>query len=35
VALRNRPEPSSLFDLSRQMRAIEGVGGLQITHARN
>ena len=35
VALRSRPYPSSLFDLSRHMRAIDGVGGLQITHARN
>jgi putative Mg2+ transporter-C (MgtC) family protein len=35
VALRTRPDPSSLFDLSRHMRAIEGVSCLQITHARN
>jgi putative Mg2+ transporter-C (MgtC) family protein len=35
VALRSRPYPNSLFELSRHMRALEGIGGLQITHARN
>jgi hypothetical protein len=35
VALRSRPDPSSLFDLSRNLRALKGIGGLQITHARN
>jgi putative Mg2+ transporter-C (MgtC) family protein len=35
VALRSRPEPSSLFEISRQLRAIAGVDRLQISHARN
>jgi putative Mg2+ transporter-C (MgtC) family protein len=35
LALRSRPDPSSLFELSRHMRAIEGVSSLQIAHARN
>ena len=35
VALKSRPEPSSLFELSRLLRAIPGVDSLQISHARN
>ena len=35
VALKSHPNPGSLFELSRHLRAIEGVGGLQISHARN
>lgn len=35
VALKSRPEPSSLFELSRLLRGIPGVDSLQISHARN
>ncbi|MES2581921.1 MAG: MgtC/SapB family protein [Pseudomonadota bacterium] len=35
VALRSRPEPNSLFELSRKLREVEGVDSLQISHARN
>lgn len=35
VALRSRPEPNSLFELSRKLREIEGVDSLQLSHARN
>jgi putative Mg2+ transporter-C (MgtC) family protein len=35
VALRSRPDPSSLFALSRHLRALDGVGGLHIAYARN
>lgn len=35
VALKSRPEPNSLFELSRQLRRIDGVDSLQISHARN
>jgi len=35
VALRSRPEPNSLFELSRKLREIAGVDSLQISHARN
>jgi putative Mg2+ transporter-C (MgtC) family protein len=35
VALRSRPEPNSLFELSRQLRKVTGVDSLQISHARN
>jgi len=35
VALRSHPDPGSLFDLSRRLRALEGVHDLQISHARN
>ena len=35
VALISRPEPSSLFELSRQLRKVPGVAKLQISHARN
>lgn len=35
VALRSRPEPSSLFELSRLLRRLDGVDHLQISHARN
>jgi len=35
VALKSRPEPSSLFELSRHLREVEGVDSLQISHARN
>jgi putative Mg2+ transporter-C (MgtC) family protein len=35
VALRNRPEPNSLFELSRKLREVDGVDSLQISHARN
>lgn len=35
VALRSNPEPSSLFELSRRLRLLDGVDNLQITHARN
>lgn len=35
VALRSRPEPSSLFELSRCLRQIPGVDSLQVAHARN
>ncbi|MBI2748447.1 MAG: MgtC/SapB family protein [Burkholderiales bacterium] len=35
VALRSRPEPNSLFELSRRLRHIDGVDSLQISHARN
>lgn len=35
VALRSRPEPNSLFELSRQLREIAGVDSLQLSHARN
>ena len=35
VALMSRPAPSSLFELSRQLRKVPGVSQLQISHARN
>jgi putative Mg2+ transporter-C (MgtC) family protein len=35
VALHSRPEPNSLFELSRKLREITGVDSLQISHARN
>jgi putative Mg2+ transporter-C (MgtC) family protein len=35
VALKSRPDPNSLFELSRRLRRIEGVDSLQISHARN
>jgi hypothetical protein len=35
VALKSRPEPNSLFELSRQLRQVQGVDSLQISHARN
>jgi len=35
VALKSRPEPNSLFELSRKLRQVEGVDSLQISHARN
>lgn len=35
VALKTSPEPSSLFELSRHLRELDGVTSLQISHARN
>ncbi len=35
VALKTRPEPNSLFELSRKLREVDGVDSLQISHARN
>lgn len=35
VALRSHPEPSSLFELSRRLRQLDGVDHLQLSHARN
>ena len=35
VALQSRPEPSSLFELSRKLREVTGVDQLEISHARN
>jgi hypothetical protein len=35
VALQSHPSASSLFELSRHLRALEGIHGLQVTHARN
>lgn len=35
VALHSRPRATSLFDLSRLLRGIDGVESLQLTHARN
>lgn len=35
VALKSRPEPNSLFELSRKLREVQGVDSLQISHARN
>ncbi len=35
VALRSKPEPNSLFELSRELQQLDGVCGLQISHARN
>jgi putative Mg2+ transporter-C (MgtC) family protein len=35
VALKSRPEPNSLFELSRKLREVVGVDSLQISHARN
>lgn len=35
VALRSRPEPHSLFELSRKLQEVEGVDCRQISHARN
>lgn len=35
VAMMSRPEPSSLFELSRQLRLVPGVMQMQISHARN
>ena len=35
VALQTRPPTVSLFALARLLRGIEGVDGLQLTHARN
>lgn len=35
VAIKSRPEPNSLFELSRKLREVTGVDSLQISHARN
>jgi len=35
VALESHPSASSLFELSRHLRGMEGICGLQVTHARN
>jgi len=35
VALKSRPDPNSLFELSRKLRELQGVNSLQISHARN
>ena len=35
VALKTHPNPSSLFELSRHLRQLQGLDSLQITHARN
>jgi putative Mg2+ transporter-C (MgtC) family protein len=35
VALKTHPNPSSLFELSRHLRQLQGLDTLQITHARN
>ena len=35
VALQSRPDPSSLFALSRKLREVAGVEQLEISHARN
>ena len=35
VALQTHPNPSSLFELSRHLRQLQGMDSLQITHARN
>ena len=35
VALKSNPHPSSLFDLSRHLRKLQGLETLQISHARN
>jgi len=35
VALKSRPEPNSLFEISRRLRQVTGVNKLQISHARN
>lgn len=35
VANKSHPQPNSLFDLSRQLRQLDGVDTLQISHARN
>lgn len=35
VAEKRQPEPKTLFDLSRQLRELDGVDTLQISHARN
>ncbi len=35
VAMKSRPEPNSLFELSRKLREVAGVDSLQISHARN
>ena len=35
VAMMSRPHPSSLFELSRELRKVPGVAHLQISHARN
>jgi hypothetical protein len=35
VALQSRPNPSSLFELSRALRRVDGVHQLEISHARN
>lgn len=35
VALKSQSAPSSLFELSRHLRELNGVEGLQISHARN
>ena len=35
VALQSRPNPSSLFELSRSLRKVSGVSHLEISHARN
>lgn len=35
VAQRSNPEPSSLFELSRRLRQLDGVDHLQLSHARN
>jgi putative Mg2+ transporter-C (MgtC) family protein len=35
VAIKSQPQPNSLFELSRQLRRISGISGIQISHARN
>lgn len=35
VALQSQPKQGSLFELSRRLRQMDGVSGLQISHARN
>ncbi len=35
VALMSQPHPSSLFELSRELRKVPGVAQLQLSHARN
>jgi hypothetical protein len=35
VALRSHPDPSSLFELSRGLKALSGVDSLHLSHARN
>jgi putative Mg2+ transporter-C (MgtC) family protein len=35
VALRSQPEPSSVFELSRQLRKFAGINRLHVSHARN
>lgn len=35
IARRSGPRVASLFELSRQLRALDGVAGVQLAHARN